>query len=470
MNDDSKALKSGFWYLIANFVIKAMALITTPIFTRLLTKEQFGDYSNWFSWTSIALIIITMSMESSLISAKFDFEGKLEQYDLSLIGITLVSASFWALIVNVFWPFFTDLLNLSTVYINYMLLYCFFHEVINIFQVNERYHFRYKRAVYVALMVAVSTTAVSIFLVLNMQDRLAGRVMGTVLPIVIIGAFLCCYFLKYGKRIDFSVWPYALRICIPFIPHLLSLTILNSVDRIMITKICGSSDTALYSVAYTCGHMVTILMTSMNSAFSPWLGEKLHEEKYEEIRKVTRYYISMFCILAILIMFLSPEVLVILGGRSYLEAKYVMTPVAMGCVCQFLYTLFVNVEQYKKNTIGMAIASVSAALLNYVLNLIFIPIYGYIAAAYTTLVSYLFLLIVHMLLVKRMGYEKTYSYIYIIRVTFVMMAVTIGVNFLYKYSPIRYAVFGGFCITLLIILYKKRTLAKRLVRMIIVRD
>ena len=177
----------------------------------------------------------------------------------------------------------------------------------------------------------------------------------------------------------------------------------------------------------------------------------------------------MFCIMAILIMLLSPEVLMILGGRSYLEAKYVMTPVAMGCVCQFLYTLFVNVEQYKKNTIGMAIASVSAAFLNYFLNLLFIPIYGYIAAAYTTLVSYLFLLIVHMLLVKRMGYEKTYSYIYIIRVTLVMMVVTIGVNFLYKYSPLRYGVFGGFCITLLIILNKKRTLAIKLVRMIFVR-
>lgn len=464
MDNNSKALKSGFWYLIANFTVKAMALITTPIFTRLLTKEQFGDYSNWFSWTSIAVIVITMSMESSLISAKFDYENKLEQYNLSLIGLTLVTTSFWALLLNIFSNFFTDLLSLRILYINLMLLYCFFHAVVNIFQVSERYHFRYKRAVFVALLVAVGTTAVSVLLVLNMQDRLTGRVLGTVLPPTIIGVYLCFYFLKNGKRIDFSVWRYALKICIPFIPHLLSLTLLNSVDRIMIKKICGSSDTALYSVAYSCGHMVTILMTSMNSAFSPWLGEKLHGEKFEEIRKVSRYYILLFCVLAILLMLLAPEVLLIFGGRSYLDAKYVMTPVAMGCVCQFLYTLFVNVEQYKKNTTGMAFASVSAALLNYVLNAIFIPLYGYIAAAYTTLAGYLFLLIVHMFLVKRLGYHKTYDYMFVGMVTTVMMLITIGVNFLYMASPVRYIVICVFCAGLLFTVYSKKTIVERLVK------
>ena len=81
-----------------------------------------------------------------------------------------------------------------------------------------------------------------------------------------------------------------------------------------------------------------------------------------------------------------------------------MTPVAMGCVCQFMYTLYVNIEQYKKKTVGMAIASVTAALINYALNALFIPKYGYIAAAYTTLFGYLVLFIIHMLIVKSLGF------------------------------------------------------------------
>ena len=437
MNENAKALKSGFWYLIANFAVKAMALITTPIFTRLLTKEQFGDYSNWFSWTSIAVIVVTMSVESSLISAKFDYRNRINQYGLSLIGLVLLSTAIWTVVINSFAVFFSNIIGLKILYMNIMLLYCFFFAVINIFQISERYQYGYKKAVFVALLVAVCTTLLSILLVLNMQDALAGRVLGTVIPPVVIGLLLTIWFIRSGKSIDFSVWPYALKICVPFVPHLLSLTILNSVDRIMITKICGPTDNALYSVAYTCGHMVTILMTSLNSAFSPWLGDKLHDEQFSEIRKVSKYYIILFCVLAILLMLIAPEVLLILGGKSYLEAKYVMCPVAMGCICQFLYTLFVNVEQYKKKTVGMAFASVSAALLNYILNYIFIPRFGYVAAAYTTLAGYLFLLLIHMILVRKLGYMDVYSYSFVGIVTVVMIGISIGVNVLYGNTMIR---------------------------------
>lgn len=470
MNNNAKALKSGFWYTFANFAVKAMALITTPLFTRLLTKKQFGDYSNWFSWAGIAVIIISMSMESSLISAKFDYENSLDRYNLSLISLTLVSTAIWTCIINIFSVFFSNLLGLKIAYMNLILIYCFFYETVNIFQMSERFQYRYKRAVFIALLVSVSTAILSVLLVLNMQDRLTGRILGTVIPPSVIGVFIVFYFIKNGNGIDFTVWKYALKICIPFVPHLLSLTFLNSVDRIMITRICGAEDNAMYSVAYTCGHMVTILLTSLNGAFSPWLGDKLHEKKFDEIKKISKYYIGMFCVLAVGLMLLAPEILLIMGGHRYLEAKYVMTPVAMGCVCQFLYTLFVNIEQYMKKTVGMAFASVSAALLNYILNAIFIPQYGYYAAAYTTLAGFLFLLLVHMLLVKKLGYGQVYSYSFVGLITLIMMIITMGVNLLYGYITIRYitiivfiAILGFFCV-------KKIDKIKFLVRTIITKS
>ena len=132
--------------------------------------------------------------------------------------------------------------------------------------------------------------------------------------------------------------------------------------------------------------------------------------------------------------------------------------------------MFVNIEQYKKKTIGMALASVSAAVLNCVLNAIFIPMHGYIAAAYTTLAGYLFLLLMHMYLVKRLGYQKAVSYSFIGVTTLVMMSITIGVNFLYGASPVRYVALGTFCAVLLIAIYKNSVLVKRLVLTVFRRD
>ena len=150
-----------------------------------------------------------------------------------------------------------------------------------------------------------------------------------------------------------------------------------------------------------------------------------------------------------------------------MEAQFVIAPVAMGCVCQFLYTLFVNVEQYEKKTVGMAFASVAAAVLNFFLNAVFIPKFGYIAAAYTTLAGYLFLLAVHMLLVKRMGFGKAFSYGYVAGTVAVMMAVTLLVNYLYTNIMVRIIVFGVLIAALLVAMYIKRDVMKPLVRKVI---
>lgn len=456
MNNNVKALKSGFWYIIANFVIKGMALITTPIFARLLTHEQYGDYSNFISWTNIATIIITMRMESTLISAKYDYKDNFYQYNFSLIALNIVTTSVSLIIVNVFSMFFSDFLGMRMLYINLMLIYCFFFAVINIFQMSERYLYKYKSSVFIAVSVAVSTTLVSVFLVYAMKNKLTGRVVGGILPTVLAGIVLFFILIKRGKRIDISIWRYALKIALPYIPHLLSLQVLNSVDRIMITQICGAEDTALYSVAYSCGHMVTLLVTSMNNAFSPWLGDKIVEKDFGQIRKVSKYYIILFSILAIGMMLMAPEILLIMGGKSYLNAIYVIPPVAMGCVSQFIYTLFVNIEQFSKKTIGMAFASIAAAVLNYVLNLAFIPRYGYIAAAYTTLIGYLFLLAIHMVLVKNIGYGKVYSYRFIIFFVLLMMGFMAAINLLYTDIVIRYSIIGCFLLLASVAAYIKR--------------
>lgn len=467
MDKNAKALKSGFWYILANLVVRGMTLITTPIFARLLTHEQYGDYSNFLSWTNIAVILVSMRMEASLISAKFDFEERLDEYNRSIIALTVVLTAAWALIANVLSNSFTNLFGFGRMYTNLMLVYCLFHAIINIFQMNERYAYRYKQSVFVALLVAISTTIISVLLVVGMNDKLTGRVIGGVLPVAIIGFVLLFLFFKNGRFVDMHMWSYALKICIPYIPHLLSLQILNSVDRIMITRICGSADNALYTIAYSCGHMVTLLMTSMNSAFAPWLGDKLNEKSYGEIKKVTRYYVLLFSGLAIVMMLLAPEILLIMGGRSYFEAKYVMTPVAMGCVCQFLYTLYVNVEQFKKKTIGMAIASVLAALLNYGLNAYFIPKYGYIAAAYTTLAGYVFLLFAHIIIVNQIGEQKTFDNKFMIGLMLIMCLFSIGVNYLYSNQMLRYIciVILGVCIAIFALLNRSiiRSLAKKII-------
>ena len=464
MNNNIQAFKSGLWYTVSSIFIKGIGFITIPIFTRLLTKTEFGIYSNYTSWLSLMMIFVTLNLESTLISARFDFENKFDEYILSMLSLSSVCALIWLVISNLVPNNFGQFFDLDPIYINIMLIYLLFMPAINLYQARERYMFEYKKTVLVSLIIAISTSVLSVLLVLFMDNGLMGRVIGAAIPSVILGIFLYAYFIKRGKKVEIKYWAYAIPICFPYIPHLLSMTLLNSTDRIMITKFCGAEETALYSLAYNCGMIVTLLMTSLNSAFAPWLGEKLYNDRFVEIKVFSKKYITAFFVLAIGIMLVSPEILLILGGRSYYEAVYVLAPVSMGCLCQFLYTLFVNVEQFKKKTVGMAIASILAALINLGLNYLLIPRMGYLVAAYTTLIGYICLLLMHMYLVKRLNVGDVFDYKFVILIVLIGIVAMVIITDLYSNTVIRFIVIGIYCATLLVILYKHKKIVLEYVK------
>lgn len=449
-------IKSGIWYTISNFLVGGIGFITTPIFTRLLTQEEFGSFNNFSSWISILGVIVALNMESTLISARYEYEDKLDEYIFSILSLSMLSTIFWWGLVNVFMEQAVGFFDMNQVYINGMFVYLITQPAIKLFQSRESFFYRYKVSATLSILLSVGASLFSVLLVVNMANRLDGRVYGMILPNSIIGAILILYFAFAGKKINVGYWKYALKIALPFIPHLLSLTFLNMIDRIMITKICGEKAVALYSIGYTVALIITILLQSLNGAIAPWIGENLAKKQYTTIRETSKVYILLFMYLAIGIMLISPEILLVMGGASYIDAKWIMIPISLGCVCQFLYSLFVNVEQFEKKTVGMAIASVSAAALNFVLNAWLIPIYGYVAAAYTTLAGYLWLLLVHMFLVYKYKMSQVYSYKFVAVSLMVASIIAVLINFLYVWNIVRYIVILVYGVATLMIAWKNR--------------
>ena len=127
-----------------------------------------------------------------------------------------------------------------------------------------------------------------------MSNKLTGRVLGYIAPTIIIGLCVIIYYFYKHATIKIDYWKYALPIVLPYIPHLLSMCLLNNMDRVMIRNICGVESVALYSLAYTCGMIITMLVSSVNSAYAPWLAEKLNVGEYDVIRKYTIPYICFF--------------------------------------------------------------------------------------------------------------------------------------------------------------------------------
>lgn len=463
-SSNSVVLKSGMWYTISNFLGKGIGFITVPIFTRLLSQEEFGIYNNYNSWIGILSILFSLNLESTLISARYEYSEKLDEYISSILSLSMLSISFWWIITNIFMNTATELFQLEETYINAMFTYIFFSPTIQIFQMRERYAYRYKISAILSMILSVGASLISVILVVFMENKVDGRILGSLLPTFCIGIILAVYLYSKGKKICVSYWPQALKIALPYIPHVLSLSVLNQVDRVMITKLCGERETALYSLAYNVASIIALLIFSLNGAVAPWIGEKLSKKEYLNLRDYSKKYILFFVCMVVGIMLWSPEILLFFGGESYVDAKWIMIPISIGFVCQFLYSLFVNVEQFEKKTVGMAFASVSAALINFILNAWLIPKFGYVAAAYTTLIGYLWLLLVHMWLVYRLKLSHVYSYRFICLILIVVSIIGGVIAVLYSVDYIRYIISFIYLMTVLFVLYKKKSSVLSLIK------
>lgn len=408
-SDNGAVVISAVWYTASNLLVRASGFITIPVFTRLLSQAEYGQYNNFLSWVAVIGIVTSMSLESTLISAKFDYRDNFDDYAFSISAVSVFIAGVWWLLAEVAMPIVSPLLSLDPLYVHAMFLYLLFQPIVNIYQTHERFRYRWKATVATSMAVSLGAAFLSVALVFAVEDKLLGVIVGRVAPMVIVGAALLVLYVRRGAKFTVSCIAYALPIAAPFIPHLLAMNLLGALNKIFIEQMCGSEANALYSLANNCGLIVSIFTTSLNSAFAPWLGDRLAEGDHAATRRFGRPYVLLFALLAAGASLAAPEIMLILGGDAYMSAASMIPAISMGCVFQFVYCMYVNIEQFKKKTVGMAVASVSAAVLNGILDVVLIPRFGYESTAIATAVSYGWLLLMHMLLVRRLGLMDVYD-------------------------------------------------------------
>lgn len=435
----AKALKSGVWYTVSNFFVKGAGFLTTPIFTRIMTQEQIGDFSNLLSWISILAIVTTFELSSTIGVARYDFKDEMDDYMASnlLLGST-VTLVFYGLCLF-FKDFALKLFSFSELDLHIAFAYLLTFPAIQMYQSKKQISYEYKASVLLSLVSTLGALFVSLLFIFCFTDRLLGRVVGHYGTMILINTAIYIYILTKAKRIRKRYWKYAIQIAVPMIVHMLAGNLLNTSDRIMIRSMCGSADAAMYTIAYSCGMVVQVLWQSMNSAWSPWCYEMLNKEEYLAIRNASKPYVLAFCFAAFCFLLVGPELLWLMGGSDYVAAVGVIPPVVCGYVFQFVYSLYVNVEFYYKKQKYVAFGTVVATVCNLVLNYLLIPVYGYVAAAYTTLIGYIVLFVIHFLFTCKMNKQHAFDTKFVFGIAAISLGcMALGI-FLYSHLFLRYA-------------------------------
>ena len=92
--------------------------------------------------------------------------------------------------------------------------------------------------------------------------------------------------------------------------------------------------------------IIKTIVMSINQAFIPWVYENIKSKNYLAIRKNYNLIFVMMFMLILMVVLLAPEIVTVLAPAEYLEAKFVIPPVAVSVFFILLYTTFANVEFY----------------------------------------------------------------------------------------------------------------------------
>ena len=258
--------KASIWFLLCGFLQKGISMLTTPIYTRIMTSAEYGRNSVYTSWYNILFIIASLELAAGVYTKGLvKNEEDADAFSSSLLSLSTLCVLLFTVVYFAFHNIFNSFTGIST-YLMILMIFEMWSTIAYQFWSNrERVAFRYKKLVALMITFTVLRPIVGVIAVLLADEahQVEAKVTATVIVNIILFSGLYVSILKKGKKLFHrEYWKYALCFNLPLVPHYLSQIVLNQSDRIMIDKFCGTAAAGYYSVAYS----LAMVMQIFNSA------------------------------------------------------------------------------------------------------------------------------------------------------------------------------------------------------------
>lgn len=442
--DGKKTVISMVTYLIANVIGMAISLVALPVLTNLLSTAEMGIATSFITLKNIVTIILLLAMYISIDKIFVSVKDYNERYKY-LSSIYIFSTIVAILIYIVYFIFqvpINKMLGFNTQMMTLMVLMCILINGCTLMVANWNFCNKAKYTFLYNLLASPISQILSIILVLILpSEKYLGRIIGVDFFNIVLGFVFGIVILKKGKRAFCKNYiKESLQISLPMIPHLLSQIFLSSCDLLMIKSIVGEASAGIYSVAYTISNILYTISLQIFKPWSPWVYRRIENKETDSIKENSKLIMHIVWIFCIGIFTIAPELIKLFINFEYGEASLIVPPICLGIFFQMMYTFFYDIEYYHKKNKQIAIFSVITAVINIILNYVAIHIWGYQAAAYTTIVSYMILCILHYFGMRKIDKTQYYDLKTLLVLSSVLILITLA-NVIFNNSIlIRYII------------------------------
>lgn len=362
--------KDFFIYGFASILGKLAAVLLMPIYTNILTKEEYGAMALIVACQGVIGLVSNLNIHSG-IARDYHEEG-INRTQLVSTGIwSILGISSTILVVMLmtskFW--LTKVLGLSEIYINPFIVMLFTipaASLLSYFAILTR--FKRKPILYsvgtilqLLIQLTVSITGV-VFLRLGIVSIIAGTLCGELFGILyysyINRSHISFTFNKeYIKR--------ALLFSIPTLPAILAGWVDSSMGQIIIGKYISTADLGVYSIALQLSSVFAFISIGLNNVWLPYLYENYNKEGF--IKEINRLYTAIVLILTIIavsVSLMSKEIVLLLSNSSYINASKYFTLLCIPMCVYLLFPVATSGISISRDTKYISISYIAGSIIN----------------------------------------------------------------------------------------------------------
>jgi len=397
MASTERQLKNGIAYLLPVTIGYLLPIISLPIFTRILTKEEFGVLALAQIYGTFAGGLANFGMGLAYERNYFQYRDSREktaQLLYSILAFVTVNFILVGSLTYLFRDGLADLITGSPANGNIL----FWVSCATFVTGMSYYYLAYfknsenaKLYIYTSIAIAVLNLAVSMFLVVYLRTGVIGIVYaqvasGGLIFIILSGRFLT----SFSPSLNRSMLIEALKIGYPLTPRLLFGVVGTRADRYFIGLLASVAGVGIYSIGQRLAYTVFAYMSALENVFSPQVYRRYFDMGAAGGAAIGKY-ITPFAYLsisfALLLALFSEEVIFILTPTSYHGAINIVIILAIFYGFQFFGKITGNQLIFMKKTHITSLLTIVSIGINVGLNIPFILMWGAVGAAWATLAA-----------------------------------------------------------------------------------
>lgn len=385
--------------LLKNTVIVTIGKISTqlitffllPIYTAILTNEEYGTVDLLNTLVSLCLPIVSLQIEQGIFRFLIDCRENIKRQK-EIITTTFLFVFSQIIIYVLLFIIASGFINNPYKYflVSNLIVAIFSSILLQICR-GMGDNLKYTIA---SLISGVSTVLLNILFIVIFKFGAYGMLMATFL-----GNFICIIYILIAKKIykyislkclNKKLLKDIIKYSIPLVPNVISWWIVNASDRAIITKFLNIGQNGIYSAANKFCGAFSSLYSVFNLTWTESASININSpDKDKFFTKIFNVTISFFGALAICIIAIMPFTFPILINENFAEA-YNQIPILMiGSIFNILVSFIGSVYVAKKITKEIAKTSIIAAIINLVINLVLIKYIGLYAASLSTVIAYI---------------------------------------------------------------------------------